>query len=338
MPATVRILPSGRDFLVESHETVLEAGLRSGLALKYRCTNGTCGECKARVVSGQAREARFHDYQLNGAEKAAGMVLMCCTEAVSDLELEVSEIGGFEEIPYQEIQAKVSKLQRLARDIVVMHVRTPRSKSLEFLPGQYVGLTLRGLLPRFCSVASCPCNGSRLEFHVRHVPGDAFSEYVYTRLKASEEVLVAGPEGRLSFDKDSRRPVVFFAYDTGFAPIKSLIEYAFSLEGEQPMHLYWMALSQDQHYLDNLCRSWSDALDNFRYSPLTSRVAEPNKTGGQPWDELAAVQRVTADHPDLSGHDVYIAGPQGVVSAAQRHFMARGLPDSRLFAETVKYF
>lgn len=338
MTATVRILPSGREFLVESHETVLEAGLRSGIALTYRCTNGTCGECKARVISGHARDARFHDYQLDGAEKAAGMVLMCCTEPHSDLEIEVREIGGYEEIPYQEIRAKVSKLQRLSKDVVVMHVRTPRSRALQFLPGQYVGLTLPGLLPRSRSVASCPCNGARLEFHIRHVPGDAFSEYVFTRLKASEEVQVAGPEGRLSFDKDSRRPVVFFAYDTGFAPIKSLIEYAFSLEGEQPMHLYWMALSHDQHYLDNLCRSWADALDNFHYASLTSRVAEPVKAGAQLWDELAAVERVTGDHPDLSGHDVYIAGPQGVVSAARRYFMAHGLPGSRLFAEALKYF
>ncbi len=338
MSFTAHIRPSGKTLLIESHETLLEAGLRSGLSLKYGCTNGSCGECKARVLSGEAREARFHDFRLSEAEQRSGYVLLCCTEADSDLELEVHEIGSFEEIPYQEVRAKVSKLEPLGQDMMLMHVRTPRSKALQFLPGQYLRLTLPGLLPRYRSVASCPCNGARLEFHVRRIPGDAFSQYVFTRLRSSEEVLLAGPEGRLSFDNDSSRPVVFFAYDTGFAPIKSLVEHAMSLEGDQEMCLYWMALSRGEHYLDNLCRSWADALDGFRYVRLVSCMESADGRGERKWSELSAIERVISDHPDLTGFDVYIAGPQALVSTARRYFVSRGLPESRFFAETLKYF
>ena len=37
------------------------------------------------------------------------------------------------------------------------------------------------------------------------------------------------------------------------------------------------------HYLDNLCRSWSDALDNFRYAPLTvgRRLAGRSRHAGR---------------------------------------------------------
>ena len=338
MSYTAHIRPSGKRLLVESHETLLDAGLRSGLSLKYRCTNGSCGECRARVLSGQARDARFHDFRLSDGEKRAGYVLLCCTEADSDLELEVSEIGGFEEIPYQEIRAKVSKLEPLGHDMMLMQVRTPRSKALQFLPGQYLRLTLPGLLPRYRSIASCPCNGARLEFHVRRIPGDAFSQYVFTRLRSPEEVLLAGPEGRLRFDDESSRPVIFFAYDTGFAPIKSLVEHAMSLEDNQEMDLYWMALGQGEHYLDNLCRSWADALDGFRYVRLVSCTQAPDAPGEADWSELSAIERVISDHPDLSSYDVYIAGPQALVSTARRYFVAGGLPESRFFAETLKYF
>ena len=336
MRARVRILPSGSEFTIENRETVLEAGLRSGLSLHYRCTNGSCGECKAKVVSGKARDARFHDFSLTEMEKAAGQVLLCCTEADSDLVIEVREIGGVEEVPYQEVRARVSKMERVRDDMLVLRLRTPRSQALEFLSGQYVSLTLPGLLPRYRSIASCPCNGTLLEFHIRRIPGDAFSEYAFTRLRNAQPIVVSGPEGRLSFDKASTRPVIFFAYDTGFAPIKSLVEYAISLEGEQPMALYWMTLSAGQHYLDNLCRAWADALDNFSYFALTS-IADAGETDGQ-WSELSAVQRVVEDQGDLSDHDVYIAGPQALVFAAGKVFMERGLPPERFFADSLKYF
>jgi len=338
MTATVRLAPSGRAFPVEAHETVLDAGLRSGLALRYRCINGSCGECRGRVLAGTAREARFHDFVLSEAEKQAGYVLLCCTEADSDLEIEVAEIGGVEEIPYQEIEARVAKLERLREDLLVLHIRTPRSQALQFLPGQCVTLTLPGLLPRYRSVASCPCNGTRLEFHIRRMPGDAFSQYVFSGLKGAQRIRVAGPEGRLGFDKDSTRPVIFFAYDLGFAPIKSLIEYAISLEGEQALHLYWMALAGGQHYMDNLCRSWADALDNFDYVPLTSVTGTTDGALDGEWSELSAVERVVREHPDLCGYDVYIAGPQALVSAAFRLFVENGLPEERFFSDTLKYF
>ena len=68
---------------------------------------------------------------------------------------------------------------------------------------------------------------------------------------------------------DSPRPLVFAACDTGFAPVKSLIEHAMALEAAESLSVIWLAPAADGHYLDNLCRAWSDALDDFRYLPLT---------------------------------------------------------------------
>ncbi|HET7524320.1 MAG TPA: 2Fe-2S iron-sulfur cluster-binding protein, partial [Burkholderiaceae bacterium] len=51
--AQVTLRPSGHQFVVEGHDTLLQAGLRAGLKLNYGCGNGTCGMCKVRVISGQ---------------------------------------------------------------------------------------------------------------------------------------------------------------------------------------------------------------------------------------------------------------------------------------------
>jgi hypothetical protein len=69
-------------------------------------------------------------------------------------------------------------------------------------------------------------------------------------------------------------PLVFAACDTGFAPVKSLIEHALSLDAAPSMALYWLATRPDGHFMANLCRSWSEALDPFEYTPA-ERTCDP---------------------------------------------------------------
>ena len=91
MTAQATVLPSGHEFFVEGAESILEAVLRGGLALDYGCSNGNCGLCKMRVVSGETRKIRHHDYSLSEAEKGIGYILGCSNTAVSDVVLEADE-------------------------------------------------------------------------------------------------------------------------------------------------------------------------------------------------------------------------------------------------------
>ena len=82
MTAHVQVKPSGREFFVDGNDSLLEAALRAGLSLDYGCSIGSCGKCKARIVSGQVQRTRHSDYALTAAEKNAGVVLMCCNTAL----------------------------------------------------------------------------------------------------------------------------------------------------------------------------------------------------------------------------------------------------------------
>ena len=44
-------------FEAEPGEKILDAGLRSGFVLPYECGSGTCGTCRARLVSGEIEDA-----------------------------------------------------------------------------------------------------------------------------------------------------------------------------------------------------------------------------------------------------------------------------------------
>ena len=115
MSAHVVVRPSRHEFFVDGADTILEAALRSGLALNYGCSNGNCGLCKARVVSGQVQKVRNQDYVLSEAEKQQGYTLLCSHTAVGDLVIEALESTEAGDIPPQQIVAQVKAIQALGR-------------------------------------------------------------------------------------------------------------------------------------------------------------------------------------------------------------------------------
>ncbi|MFD1052741.1 1,2-phenylacetyl-CoA epoxidase subunit PaaE [Terrabacter terrigena] len=83
--ATVTVNLDGRTTVIpmpSRDETVLDATLRARPDAPFSCTNGVCGTCRARLVSGEVRMDR--NYALEPEEVAAGIVLACQSHPVSD--------------------------------------------------------------------------------------------------------------------------------------------------------------------------------------------------------------------------------------------------------------
>jgi CDP-4-dehydro-6-deoxyglucose reductase len=318
--AHVQVRPSGHEFFVDGNDSLLEAALRAGLALDYGCSVGNCGKCKARVLSGQVHRIRHSDYAPTAAEKAAGVLLMCCHTALGDLVIEAREAHGAADMPLQTLDARVKSVSPMGGDMRLLHLQTPRSQRLRFLAGQSVRLSLGEDAGACLPVASCPCDERNLQFHVRRRAGDAFAERIFAGLKDVDTVRVEGPRGEFVLDEDSTRPLVFIAFDTGFAPVKSLIEHAMALDASESLHLYWIA-GEGGHYLDNLCRSWNDALDNFHYVPV--------KAAGGLADE-SLLRALLRSHARLHDSDVYVAGPAQAMQLAEFDLLEHGLPRAQL--------
>jgi CDP-4-dehydro-6-deoxyglucose reductase len=331
MSAHVQVKPSGREFFVDGNDSLLEAALRAGLSLDYGCSIGSCGKCKARILSGQVQRTRHSDYALTAAEKNAGVLLMCCNTALTDLVLEAREAHGAADMPLQTIDARIKSVSALGEDVRLLHLQTPRSNRLRFLAGQSVSLALADGAGASLPVASCPCDDRNLQFHVRRRAGDAFAERVFGGLKDVDAVRIEGPRGEFVLDEESHRPLVFIAGEAGFAPIKSLIEHAMALDAAESLHLYWAAAGEGGQYLDNLCRSWGDALDNFRYDAIALTRAAPEEEAAQ-----AVLRRVLQDHPRLAECDVYVAGPAPWSGAVEFQLLERGLPRTQLFVNPMQ--
>lgn len=321
MSAHVVVRPSRHEFFVDGADTILDAALRSGLALNYGCSNGNCGLCKARVVSGQVQKVRQQDYVLSEAEKQQGYTLLCSHTAVGDLVIEALESVEAGDIPPQQIVAQVKAVQPVGDELMLVHLQTPRTSRLRFLAGQNLTLTA-GAASAQLPIASCPCDDRNLHFHVMRCAEDSFAQNVFELLKPGDAVTLFGPWGDFVLRADSPRSILFLACDTGFAPIKSLIEHAMALETSERLHFYWLATRPAGHYLDNLCRSWAGALDNFRYVPIAAAQV----------DAPQLIQRIGADLADLNALDIYLAGPEAFVAATSMELLERGFPQAQLAA------
>lgn len=315
MSAHVTIRPSGHEFFVEGSDTLLEAALRAGVSLEYGCSNGICGDCRARLVSGKVMKIRAHDYVLRQEEKDAGVILLCSCAAVDDVVIEAN-VAGAHDIQEQHLEAKVKSVEMFNPDVAALHLSTPRSQRLRFLAGQSIRLSVDGASSHY-AIASCPCEDRHIEIQILRSADDAFSEALFSSLKVNDRVNLQGPYGDFVLEDVSTRPVIFVAFGVGFAPIKSLIQHSMSLDLAESMDLHWLA-DQAGHYQANLCRSWADALDNFRYFPhLPAGGVEKSVAG------------IVAAYPDLRRFDVYAAGTAQQLQIAKRMFLEQGLPEQQ---------
>lgn len=332
MAAHVTLRPSGTEFFVDGNDTLLEAALRAGVPLNYGCSGGNCGLCKARLVSGQVKKVRHHDYVISEVEKQQGYALMCSCTAVTDLEIEANVAGGVQDIPLQQIAAKVRSVEPLSADVALLHLQTPRSNRLRFLAGQSLRLTIGHALTADLPIASCPCDERNLMFHVRRIRGNLFSDYLFERVRPNDTVDIEGPHGGFILQEKSQRPRCFVAFDTGFAPINSLIEHAMSLSTAEPIALYWIASSESNLYLRNAGRAWADAMDNFKFTPIVAGYDLRMLTAKRSDTLRATLQKISEENPLVMESNIYIAGPEAAVEAAENYFLERGLPGTRVFA------
>ncbi len=330
MTARVKLVPGGRTFAVEGSDSLLDGALRCGLKLDYGCSNGNCGRCRARLVSGTLERVRRGDFCFRDAEKRAGHILLCCHTASGEVVLEAGEASHADDIPQQTLTARLRRLERLGSQVALLHVTTPRSQRLRFLAGQHATLRLRNAECIDLPIATCPCEDRNLQFHLPVNSRDGFTRALLSADDTPREIQIEGPKGAFIFDETSPRAAVFIAFATGFAAAKSLIEHAMAIDFRPAMRLYWIADGDSGHYLHNLPRSWADAFDEFLYFPL--RV-EGSGTAARTAASRLVADRIRADCPEPQARDFYLAGTAETVTTTAALLGELGVPRTQLHCQ-----
>ena len=83
---TVELTKSRRTIEIGAHEFILSAARAQGLRLPSSCTQGMCGTCKSRLISGAVEMS--HNGGIRQREIDQGLILLCCSKPTSNLVIE----------------------------------------------------------------------------------------------------------------------------------------------------------------------------------------------------------------------------------------------------------
>ena len=323
MTFQVSVAGTAYKFPCEPNESVLDAAQRAGLEIPFSCRKGVCGTCKGRVVSGEVRA--YSGDALGTAERAAGHVLFCNARPRSDLEIAPRAISKADPFARKTVTARVFRLARLADDVMFVHLRFPAGIRVKFKAGQHLNLILDNGERRDFSMANPPRESDGAQLHIRHVPSGAFTSYVFNALKQGDHLRAELPFGDFTL-REGKKPILFVAGSTGFAPIQSMIQDAFDRGIRRDMLLYWGARRREGLYTD-LPRRWAAQNPRFKFVPVLSDMAEPGFRHG------LVHRAVLEDHESLAAFQAYVCGVPVMTQAARTDFVAAGLPEDEFYAD-----
>jgi toluene monooxygenase electron transfer component len=318
--------------------TVLFAALAAGWDLPYECASGGCGTCRAQLLSGRVTSLWPGATGLTERDRRRGnRVLACQSRPAACCTLRtparLRRLGDQMPRPARR-EARIAAMDLLTPDMLALTVDC--GAPLPYLPGQFVILELPGGTRRPYSMAGRAAAGAAdLQLLVRNKPGGAASRWLFRQLTAGSQLTVEGPYGRAHAQSPAGRPVVCVAGGSGVGQVLPIAEHCLSQDAVRPLAVYYGV------------RSVADLVLADRFSALREAgaavviVAESGGTGpsGAPgadprWGPVRSglvVDAVAADHDDLTGSDLYIAGPSGMVDA----LLARLVRTGRAAADRV---
>jgi NAD(P)H-flavin reductase/ferredoxin len=326
--------PENRIVPVRAGETLLDAGLREGLALPYECRNGGCGKCKVTLVYGEVDHGAYQSGALGAEERAAGKVLACTATALGDIEIAYQPARAPGGIAARLWSATVERLEPLSPDVMRVSLKLEDRARIAFYAGQYINVLLEDGAKRSFSFATAPQDATdRIELHIRRIAGGRFTTRVFEAMRPGERLRFEGPLGSFFLREDSDKPIIFVAGSTGFAPVKSMIEYAFGRGLKRRIFLYWGVRSLKDLYLAELPQKWQRENPNFTFVPVLSAPAPEDRWSGRTG---LVHEAILADFPDLGGYQVYACGSTAMVEAAHPAFRARGLAEDDCFSDAFR--
>ena len=331
----ITVQPSGRAFSAQAGEAILAAAIRSGVGLPYGCKDGACGSCKCKKISGAVHHTEHQSKALTADEEAAGLVLTCCAQPLTDVVLESRQVTDESAYPIKKMPVRVSTLTKKSHDVMQVRLQLPAADTFRYHAGQYIEFILRDGARRAYSMANAPhtqAEAPGVELHIRHMPGGKFTDHVFGAMKEKEILRVEGPFGSFFLREDSSKPMVFLASGTGFAPIKALIEHMQFKGITRPTVVYWGGRRPGDLYLHDWMLARVAEMPHLTYVPVVSDAAAEDGWSGRTG---FVHQAVMDDFADLAGHQVYACGAPIVVDSARAAYSAhRGLPPEEFYADS----
>ncbi len=208
-------------------ESILFAGLAQGLTLPYECATGTCGTCRARVMTGEVDVRWDAAPGFAKLKRDKGDVLMCQAHANGGacvLRVPADVLVSDAARPAH-ITGTIVAAERLTADVMSFDLRL--ASPMAFEAGQFVVVTVEGVTGgRAYSMVNYAPSSDLLQFVVKRKPGGGFSDWLFAGDPAGAKIGVFGALGRATYGPRDDHDIVVVAGGSGIAGMMSILDRA----------------------------------------------------------------------------------------------------------------
>lgn len=308
----------------DDDEKVTDAAFRQKINLPMDCRDGVCGTCKCFAEKGEYELEFYMDESMSDEEAEQGYVLTCQMIPESDCVLRVPASSAVCKTAPEAVAGAVAGVDRLSETSFALRVTL--DKPINFLPGQYVNVTVPGTgKHRSYSFSSAP-GASEGTFLIRNLPGGVMSSYLGERAQAGDAVTLTGPMGAF-YLRPIARPQLWLAGGTGLAPFLSMLEQVAEQGSDHPIVLYYaVTRAADLVELDRVQRL-ADKIGNVTVITILAAPEDDHDRKGFVTDH------VTAEDLKDGDCDVYLCGPPPMVDAVRAHFAKLGQEPANFYFE-----
>ena len=316
-------------------ENILYAGLHSGIDLPYECGTGTCGTCKARLLSGDLASAWPEAPGYVSVKRAAGELLMCQALPGGDCELEITR-GTVGPMPTgaclpARAGAVIRRRTPLTHDVASFDVELDRP--IDFEAGQFMVMTVSGIAGgRAYSMVNYERRTRRLVFVVKAKPGGRLSEWFFGDGVEGAAVDLFGPLGHATFDPGIDKHLLCIAGGSGIAGMMSILARACQeryFDRHQGDVFFGVRTAGDLFFAGELAAFMAAAGEGLRVTLAFSEedvdgavaAAHPGFSFGRGFVHAVAGERMKGRFEHVRA---YAAGPPPMVNAAIRMLLTEG--------------
>ena len=310
------------------NEKLADAAYRQKVNIPLDCRDGACGTCRGLCESGRydmPPESYIED-ALEPQDAAAGYVLACQMRPTSDCVVRIPATSSACKTGVHSFGGKIAEVTALSPSSFRFSVALDEPDALDFLPGQYVNVTVPGTQEtRSYSFSSAP-GASLASFVVRNVPGGLMSSYLANAAKVGDAISFAGPFGSF-YLRPLQRPLLLLAGGTGIAPFLSMLDVLDKQGFSQPVKMvYAVTNDHDLVELDHLDRI-AAAHPQFEYITCVSSDASCHLRKGY------ATAHVEPGWVNDGEVDVYLCGPVPMVEAVRGWLDGLGVKPANFYFE-----
>lgn len=333
------------EFFAAASDRILLTGLSQGFALPYECATGTCGACRAEIVSGTVN-ALWPEAQ--GVMRCKlNEILMCQCTPREDVVLKVKDyvpcdqLGALRADPPTTQAGRIVSTEMVDTNTMVICLKLTRPISFDG-GGQFVLIEMPGIDGyRAYSPSFYGSHCDFLKLVIRRKASGAVTERLFEGDVVNTEIKVFGPLGKAYFRGKDDGSLLLAVGGSGIAVGMSIIEHALTVGHfkENRATLIFGIRTPNDAFFGPVLERYVQMSGNALKVIVAFSDGEANSSLMREFQMLSFTRGfvhevVRSSRAEVANNDTaFVAGPPPMVEATLRTLVK----DARLSPDRIRY-